>query len=346
MTALNKRAVRRERQQRQARGAGSALVLVAAVACSHHSPPRPLAEHLAAEQCAVDDQYVFVAADGGALFKVDRKTGATTFLTDDTRFIRTLLPVDGSLYWLDEDGVHAWDPGATTRRNVADFSKERRGDTSTIVLFRGQVCWGRDVPPPSGTYTWHVAIDCFDLTSKRVAPWITVEGLGVVELAAADRFYAAVARSPNETIVLDVSDPLNVKVIESYPKTMVGFATTPAGPVAVNVADDLHQEPASIWIALPRPHDVSVPSDTASITTIAGQTYLTENAAVTKIDLASGKLTPIAATYDGVLCGDARDLFVRQHDSAKHDSKDDALLDLPNRQTRGPQEGPGGQHGR
>lgn len=274
-----------------------ALVVVCiASACSHGTKQRVLTDKVSAWACAVDDNFVYVVAND-AFSKVSRQTGAVEFLTNDAHNVDEMVPVDGSLYWSDRDGVHVWAPDAKTRRSIAEFPLNER--PTSLARFRDKLCWGRRDQNDDAL------VECFDLAQRSIVPWFTRSRAVNADIVTyADRMYTATANLGGNTTVLDVTNPSSPVEVFTIPG-FEGIAATPLGPVLIGQVD--RDGKYTVWLSADKAVALHVPS----IQTIAGHTYghSAKSDGPVRVDLNAATETPVPGAKGEVLCGDSKALY-------------------------------------
>lgn len=284
-------------------------------ACSSHDRSRTLSPHLPMAQCAVDESSVYVY-EPDAISRVDRKTGQSTFLTNDTHFVFDMVPINGDLYWIGGDGVYEWQRDATTRLTIATFA-DVGGAGHRLARVAGELCWA-DESAESGGVTAE-RVDCLDLQHGTVSTRFRAS----VPLDVAsyhDHIY--VATYPGKTIVFDITDPATPRQLAELPKGTGDLTATHEGPVLVQFARP-GSETIGVWIASDPPRKIPL-ADEAVLQTAGDRSYVVrDDHPPQRIDLVTGALTPVPHARGQTLCGDDDKLYV--------EGEHEALIELPNR---------------
>ncbi len=266
-------------------------------------------------RCVVDDKYIYTDS-AEELSRIDRATGVVEWLTNDMRGLREMLVADGTLYFLDGEGVHSWSARATTTTTIAKFKKLTQG--SSLTRFGDRICWGVD----GETEATHSSVNCLDLVDHTVAQWVRVEGYSLFAAASGDRLFGAVFTDTDRCVVFDLTDPKAPKQLGVFPETCSMFAVTPRGPAMVSPGVSFIDSQAKVWMLDPMVHRFALADGGAFLESIGGRTYLIGGKGPAQIDLATGTVIPLPGAVGSALCGDSKHLYVA--------GPDKTILEIPN----------------
>ena len=166
--------------------------------CSRDERPLPsfrkLASDVSLNECAVDRDFVF-GVDGTSIARISRRTGAVDKLPN-AHTATDLVAANGTVYWIDSDGVHAWRVGTTVRTEIQKFDHPYYGQS--LVRFGERLCWGynRFVPQDDPAAEDYLRIDCTPLAGGDIERWGVLRTFSTPTLVVGfGRMYAAVDRT-------------------------------------------------------------------------------------------------------------------------------------------------------
>jgi hypothetical protein len=265
----------------------------------------------------VDERSVYVY-EPDAISRVDRKSGQSTFLTNDTHFVFEMVPVNGTLYWIDQDGVQEWRRDATTRTTIATFSTDGHGGGGhSLALVSGKLCWARYDVAKSGEAI-DGRVDCMDLNTRDVST--RFRATSPLDVASYhERLF--VATYSGQTNVFDITDPTAPQQLAELPRGTGDLRGTVAGPTVVQLG---RPEPrTTLWIASNPPREIQV-AQSGVVRVAGGRSFLLiDGNPPERLDVATGALSPVPHARAGALCGDSDKLYVQ--------GENESLIEVSNR---------------
>jgi hypothetical protein len=236
------------------------------------------------------------------LVRLSRTTGSLEHISSDFRNLKSLATVNGRLYWRDDDGVHEWREGATTRKTIVKMSFPE-STVGSLVAYGDQVCWSVDTQEGS-------KVDCLDAMGT-IDTWAQLPRghayLTTALVVANGQLFSAEDSSVSgkTCTVYELSNKVANQVAQS--NDLCGNATsTTAGPGLLHLAQ------TEFW--LPVQHrNVKVASSVSSVETLAGETYLYAADQLFVLDVKINKVSPIQLPAEPQ-CGDQHGLYGNRGD--------------------------------